>query len=268
MIDELGANAYINSLPAEFESGLHFVHMAEIRFRDGPAPAFVKLFRPGCGGIANEAIGWLLSRACGTQVAPRAAILDLETRRVSASLPDWIEQGDQVEKAWVVERIDGKPLSLLQGGANDDQFWTEVLSHPIGPRLSAIDEWTSNNDRHAGNLIRDSRKSWHAIDFSELLGSHIWPMFIDGFGGGIIDHSPTELLRRAQYGLEGPSLDQFISRMIRAADNHYKAMRDHSTQIRQIVTALHGAKEAAVVSSFLSTRSPPDWMPKRLGCIG
>ena len=264
MIVELGASAYLNELPGRFRQGAHHVHLAHVEFGDAIIPCFIKIFPPDTGGLVNEAIGWLLAGACQINVARRAAFITIPVHRLASRAPSWAVNGNTDEiRAWAIESIPGEPLSFLHRGA-DDELWDEVINNVMGRRISAFDEWTSNNDRHGGNLIRDARRRWWAIDFSELLGSYAWSLLVDF---PIVDHHPTELLRRAQDRLRTPALQQFKNAMIEAAEGHDAAFAQLRDAVAKIVHQEHGAAAAELVISFLTQRAHRNWMPDRLRLI-
>ncbi|MGB1560783.1 MAG: hypothetical protein ACPHN2_04715 [Sinimarinibacterium flocculans] len=238
--------------------------MAEIAFPDGIAPCFVKIFRPETGGLVNEVIGWLLARECRLNVAARAAIVEIPLNRLASRAPAWaLNSSAHAVTAIAIEQIPGDPISIIHAGADDD-LWDELLTQIAGRRIAAFDEWTSNNDRHAGNLIRDSSRRWWAIDFSELLGSHLWPVMRDF---GIVDHQGTQLLARARKRLKDKDLRKFTSAMIGAADHHQASFKACEKAIADAILQAHGPEAANMVVSFLAQRAHRSWLPDRLKLI-
>lgn len=265
MIHQLGPSSYRGGLPGEFLQGVHSVHLARIRFPDGVFPAFVKLFPPGSGGLANETLGWLLARLCKVNVAARAALVEITTEQLVGRIPSFVRKEQSVLTGWAVQQIDGKPLALLHGGdGSQDDHWEEVIDAPMGAKICALDEWLVNGDRHPGNLIRDSRSVWWAIDFSEMLGSSLWPAMIDF---GVLDSATNQILMHARERLAKRHLGKFLGSLVNQAEHHQSAWAALDSFALQLLTKLHGADAAAEVVSFLRARSHPNWMPDRLHLI-
>ncbi|EIW3858860.1 MULTISPECIES: HipA family kinase [Klebsiella] len=151
--------------PGEGQMALTFLCL--IDWPDGKQrQSYVKIFDRDKGiGIFNEVLGYLLTKACGLPVAPKAGIL---------ILPEGIVKTiglDVTPIAFVSSKVTGNsPSSYYNIGdmINFDSLRKILDGWDKLHKTIAFDEWVANQDRNLGNLIIDSHSQVTLIDHSNM----------------------------------------------------------------------------------------------------
>lgn len=155
------------------------VHRALIKWPDGvirDSHLKIPLAQPGlpCRHLINEAVGWLLARACGLPVPPVAGYMLLEAEQLLDAHPDLDKHAASGGAlAWVCSTEPATVLRLTRSEA-EQLVLDEIREWAHAPGTAALDEWIANADRHAGNLLRRAPKDFVLIDHDNALTGAHW----------------------------------------------------------------------------------------------
>ena len=224
------------------------------------APAYVKLYPPGSGGLIGEALGYLTAHKLDLARPPRAAVLEVpRDALVGLDAPPWIGQVSGRLWAWACERLNAQTLEhLVRIGEDEELLWQSILGTKEGAAIAGADEWLSNGDRNGGSLLRVSARRWAVIDYGDALGSHMWPIM------GPNDSGETPMVRWANRNLAAERQKELHSGMINAHDR----LLDSAILWHQLINDL--LKLVGIVSHndevvpFLIDRCHEGWMANRL----
>ncbi len=216
MIVRLDPSHYLNPL-GPVTGGASFSHMAHVDFGGHVAEAYVKLDDPRSGALFNEALGFFCARLLGIAAPEHAAILEIEPHRLAGlpGVPGWVLAAQEPLLAWATEDMAAKSVAQLHRMTGEgDTLWMKLLSSPLGPQLSAFDEFLANADRNAGNVLHLSASKFAAIDHGQLLGGAFWPIT------GCLCPSEGDLLKIGRALLPPDKLARFLQTMHLAAGKH------------------------------------------------
>lgn len=263
MIVHLDASHYLTPL-APVQRGASFSHMAQVDFDGHLASAYVKLDRPNTAALFNEAIGYLGCRLLDIPAPAHAAILEVEPHQLAglAGVPNWVASTEGPLLAWATEDMGGQSLAQWHRSTGDeDNLWIAVLGTPLGAQLSAFDEFLSNADRNAGNILQLSPKRFAAIDHGHLLGGSMWPVM------GITPCSESDLLRHGRRLLTDKKLERFLQAVHLAAAYHPAGWKQLRAVVKSMLAYVPASEHHNAVDAFLDGRSSPEWMGARLGYL-
>ncbi|BAK76769.1 hypothetical protein NH8B_1954 [Pseudogulbenkiania sp. NH8B] len=149
-------------------------HCHEITLKDETGRhrnAYLKAWPGGSKGLANEAAGWLISRARGIDTPPRAWIILMRVGDLEPLFDmEWNCAPDKLWPCWATESIEGVPLDRMDAG-----MWAERLAcWPRLPDAIAVHEWLHHTDANAGNIIAVDLDQFTIVDHADILGGERW----------------------------------------------------------------------------------------------
>lgn len=262
MIALLASEHYLAPIQP-WNGGAHFTHLARVDFDGEVASAFVKIYRPGTGGIIGEALGYLASVHLEAPRPPHAAVLPVPLNRLAGlEAPAWLDECGDTAWAWCSEQLNGPTLAQYYRPTHaQDPVYAALLRGKAGAQIAAIDETLSNGDRNSGNLIRTSARTWAVIDHGECLGSHLWPTT------GPYDCGTAELLKKAETLLDAEARRALHSGTIVAAQQLAQIIPQWQPLIHDLLQELGLGPQGAAVMPFLQPRQVPEWIVKRLSWL-
>lgn len=133
---------------------------------------YVKIFAEAEGlGVFNEILGYLLTKAEGLPVAPKAGIIILpEELKKEIAFP-------VAPVAFLTSKVNGNSPSSFYNIGQLIQFeslCTVIDAWEKLPQTIAFDEWVANQDRNLGNLIIDANFAVTLIDHSNMPVDLVW----------------------------------------------------------------------------------------------
>lgn len=217
MIHTLNSKAFAGVLAAPKAKGVSPLFRAKIRVNGESLRCYVKpmadlidcpLRRTAVPNqeLANEALGYVLAKACGFAVPDEAGIILLDQEQIpDAALSElrrigrgalqenyfcWFSK-DMAYPNLVQQHMGGVAIPFMQQ-RRLKRLAGQLTKAPETAKIIAIDDWLLNSDRHPGNLLA-SAAGLMLIDHGRLLGYPNWqPGGVGSMGPG---HVFTNRLR-------------------------------------------------------------------------
>lgn len=199
MVHTLGSDAFAGAIRAPSFTGLSPLFRAKIRVDDRSIRCYVKpmpdeILCPSKGvsvgnrEIINEALGYVLARACGFQVPETAGVILLELDQLPSQAVDqlksfssgplqsnylcWFSQ-DMAHPNLVQRHLTGIQVQFL-AQRRLKRLVKHLVDSDDSPKLVAFDDWLLNSDRHPGNLLAPGGNSIMLIDHGRILNFPNW----------------------------------------------------------------------------------------------
>ena len=172
----LSSVAYLAQFASFRETPDCYTHGAKVSSPTlGPVDVFVKFYVTEKNrtnrGLVNEAVGYLLAKACGLPVAPHAFVIDVSGQRLleaHASLRGSINAAHSYP-CWATSAVDGAQAKQNHGLVIDTLRKWSLL-----PKMLAFDDWVANSDRTAANIVCTGKQNLTLIDHGHIGGSLYW----------------------------------------------------------------------------------------------
>lgn len=218
-IQILKADAFGGALRAPKSRGAGAIFRAKIRVGEDSLRCYVKPLTdqircPTTGKVVanyeliNEALGYVLAKACGLSVASNAGIILLDREQVPQSLLDELDRSacgfrQETFFCWFTEDMEFP--SLKQRHLGDAQLTSfndrrlrrlssELAKSPDSPKVIAFDGWLMNSDRNVGNLLAGPKRLT-LIDHGRILNFPNWTP-------GTVGTFPEPCINKLQFLIE------------------------------------------------------------------
>lgn len=212
-----------------------------------------------------EGLAWLALEALGLPRPKFAALLILPVHKLRTCMPMDQHWADiPYALAFCSSTVEGKHIT------SSWQWLARVraaraFSREDIAKIAAFDMWVENQDRHAGNFIRDKAGAYVPIDNELILYTLLWTAM--GFA-----YEHRSLKAQAQVLLKTAGYAKFETSMMLASKEHHPAFLKVSPALQQLVVALvadpvMATNTTAAILQFLGQRAQPHWLANELGLI-
>lgn len=199
MIETLKSDAFRGVLRAPSQVGISPIFRAKIQVGEQSLRCYVKpqtdqIACPATGAavanqeLINEALGYVLAKACGLKVPAVAGIILLQREQIPHDLRPQLDLAacgarQQDYLCWFSQ--DMVYPNLKQVHLKGAQFgplreWrikrlsNELARNQDSPKVIAFDGWLLNSDRHPGNLLASAPNELTVIDHGRILNFPNW----------------------------------------------------------------------------------------------
>lgn len=246
-------------------------HLALIDFGDGrPCRAYVKLpMMDAYPAVANEALGWMLTRALGLRAPRRVAIMVMSAEEyfdLIGPLPSYAEGKDFV-LLWCSEELQFKSLRFLFHSEDEqDKALRALLKSKDGKRIAAMACFTGHIDTNPGNLLKVSASEYVSIDHEHLFMASDWRR---GPPNPCADtHLLQWLTEQVKRGRVTPGAMRNISSEVALyGEAHSHAMGKIHPYALALLSDLTDEDAASRVLLFLVDRCWQSWLYRQLGIL-
>lgn len=214
MIQTLGSNAFAGALTAPKAYGINPLFRAKIRVGNDSVHCYVKpqpdtIRCPATRAVVsnqelvNEAIGYVLGKACGLEVPAVAGVILLQAAQIPeatlaklrAESPEglqdnylcWFSQ-DMSYPDLATKHLQGVQIAFLQQ-RRLKRIAADLIKSEDTAKIVAFDDWLLNSDRHPGNLLALANGRMMLIDHGRLL---VYPNWVAGKLGIVGRGVPVE----------------------------------------------------------------------------
>ena len=131
-----------------------FTHGAKLACNAlGQTDAFVKYYVEGnrpSRGLVNEAVGYMLAKACGLPVPPLAFIVMVSGERLREAHPSLSASVSAAKsyQCWATSAVDGAVFK-----PNQSSVIAILKKWRLTPTMLAFDDWLLNTDRSTANIV-------------------------------------------------------------------------------------------------------------------
>lgn len=199
MIHTLGSDAFAGAIRAPSFTGLSPLFRAKIRVEGASVRCYVKpmpdtILCPSKGvavgnqEVINEALGYVLAKACNFEVPDIAGIILLDLEQLPGQAVEQLKgfSNGPLQKNYLCwfsrdmhhPNLIQKHLSGVQVQFLAQRRIKRLVKHVAeaeqSPRLVAFDDWLLNSDRHPGNLLAPGGNSIMLIDHGRILNFPNW----------------------------------------------------------------------------------------------
>lgn len=212
-----------------------------------------------------EGLAWLALEALGLPRPKFAALLVLPVHRLRTCMTlDQHWSNIPYALAFCSSTVEGKHITSSWQWLSRIRA-ARAFSREDIAKIAAFDMWVENQDRHAGNVIRDKAGTYVPIDNELILYTLLWVAL--GFA-----YEPRSLRAQAQALLKPAGYAKFEVSMMLASKDHHSAFLKVSPALQQLVFALvsdpvMATNTTTAILQFLGQRAQPDWLANELGLI-